>query len=113
MRDMAVFCASYRFFVLARYCLYAFSFASPIGSASAFGSTATAEEIRSAYRTLAKQFHPDRNKAPGAQQRFVEASWAYFIRNDAEARGKYDREYLRYFGTDSEREGQPSSRTMA
>ncbi|HYG14420.1 MAG TPA: DnaJ domain-containing protein [Bacteroidia bacterium] len=38
---------------------------------------ATVDDIRKAYRSKAKQFHPDRNKTPGAQEKFVEVNEAY------------------------------------
>lgn len=54
--------------------------------------TATAEEIRKAYRKIAKSSHPDLN--PGdkaAEARFKAAQAAYDILGDAEKRGRYDR----------------------
>lgn len=39
---------------------------------------ATSDEVRAAYRTLAKRFHPDVNPDdPGAEERFKEIQWAY------------------------------------
>lgn len=49
------------------------------------------EEIRSAYRRLARQYHPDVNKDPGAEDRFKEISEAYEVLRDPEKRAKYDR----------------------
>src|SRR6266487_1963050 len=42
------------------------------------------DEIKSAYRKLALQYHPDRNKSPEATERFKEISEAYAILSDAE-----------------------------
>jgi len=53
---------------------------------------ATADEIKKAYRKLARQYHPDRN--PGddaAESRFKEVQAAYDILGDAEKRKQYDR----------------------
>ena len=50
------------------------------------------QELKSAYRKLAMQYHPDRN--PGdreAEEKFKEASEAYSILSDAEKRAQYDR----------------------
>jgi len=53
--------------------------------------SAEADEIRSAYRKLARKYHPDANKAPGAAEKFREATEAYDVLSDAEKRKAYDR----------------------
>jgi molecular chaperone DnaJ len=54
--------------------------------------TANDQEIKSAYRKLALQYHPDRNPDnPEAEERFKECSEAYAILADAEKRARYDR----------------------
>ena len=53
--------------------------------------TATADEIKSAYRKLAMKYHPDRN--PGdkaAEEKFKEAAEAYDVLHDPEKRQRYD-----------------------
>jgi molecular chaperone DnaJ len=52
---------------------------------------ASKDDIRAAFRRLAKQYHPDANKDPGAEARFKEAAEAYEVLNDDEARARYDR----------------------
>jgi molecular chaperone DnaJ len=53
---------------------------------------ASEQEIKSAYRKLAMQFHPDRNPDnPDAEEKFKEASEAYAILADNEKRSLYDR----------------------
>ena len=53
---------------------------------------ATADEIRQAYRKLAKQLHPDLNPGkPEAEARFKAVSAAYDLLSDPEKRGRYDR----------------------
>lgn len=47
--------------------------------------TASADEIKSAYRKLAKQYHPDINKAPEAQNKFKEINEAYEVLGDEKA----------------------------
>jgi len=48
------------------------------------------QEIKAAYRTLAMQWHPDRNKSPDAQQTFIRIQIAYDFLKDAERRREYD-----------------------
>ena len=52
--------------------------------------SASADEIRSAYRKLARQFHPDVSADPGASERFKEVTQAYEILSDPEKRQRYD-----------------------
>ncbi|HSW14888.1 MAG TPA: DnaJ domain-containing protein, partial [Solimonas sp.] len=52
--------------------------------------SATPEEIKRAYRKLAREFHPDKNKAKGAEDRFKEANEANEVLSDAEKRKAYD-----------------------
>lgn len=54
------------------------------------GRTATADEIKRAYRKAAHAYHPDRNREPGAEQKFKEAAEAYEVLSDAEKRRRYD-----------------------
>ncbi|MGC9455154.1 MAG: DnaJ C-terminal domain-containing protein [Phycisphaerae bacterium] len=51
---------------------------------------ASADQIKSAYRKLARKYHPDVNKSPDASQRFQEATEAYEVLSDPEKRKKYD-----------------------
>jgi DnaJ-class molecular chaperone len=56
------------------------------------GRSASASEIKAAYRKLALQYHPDRN--PGdrsAEERFKDVSLAYAVLSDDEKRARYDR----------------------
>ena len=48
------------------------------------------KEIKSAFRKLAKQYHPDINKEPGAEAKFKEIGEAYAVLGDAEKRRQYD-----------------------
>ena len=52
--------------------------------------TATDKEIKSAFRKLAKQYHPDINKAPDAADKFKEAQEAYAVLSDEQKRRQYD-----------------------
>lgn len=46
--------------------------------------------IKDAFRRLALEFHPDRNKEPGAEQRFKEIAEAYAVLSDPKKRADYD-----------------------
>lgn len=48
-------------------------------------------EIKRAYRQMALKYHPDRNREPGAEDRFKECSEAYEVLSDPEKRNRYDR----------------------
>src|SRR6266511_1259329 len=53
--------------------------------------SATDDDIKKSYRKLALLLHPDPNKAPGAPERFKEATEAYPVLSDTEKRSTYDR----------------------
>ncbi|MCC5978603.1 MAG: J domain-containing protein [Salinarimonas sp.] len=53
--------------------------------------SASEAEIKSAYRKLAKKWHPDQNKDSKAAARFAEISAAYELLGDTEKRGQFDR----------------------
>ncbi|KII89961.1 hypothetical protein PLICRDRAFT_40143 [Plicaturopsis crispa FD-325 SS-3] len=53
--------------------------------------SASEQDIRKAYKKLSKKYHPDKNKEPGAEDRFVEVAHAYEVLSDPEKRQIYDR----------------------
>lgn len=53
--------------------------------------SASIQEVKAAYRTLARKYHPDMNKNPGAEDKFKEISAAYEVLSDGEKRSLYDR----------------------
>src|SRR3990167_5099370 len=61
---------------------------------------ANAEEIKKAYKALAKKYHPDLNKEKGAEEKFKEVQHAYSILGNDEKRRSYDQ-----FGEQAERIG--------
>jgi curved DNA-binding protein len=52
---------------------------------------ASAEELQQAFRRLARQYHPDVNKDPSAEERFKEVNEAYQVLSDPNTRTRYDR----------------------
>ena len=52
--------------------------------------SASDSDIKKAYRTLAKKYHPDLNKAPDAADKFKEIQEAYEVLSDAQKRATYD-----------------------
>src|SRR5512142_644899 len=55
------------------------------------GRNASNDEIKAAFRKLARQYHPDVNKEDGAEEKFKEINEAYGVLSDAEKRARYDR----------------------
>ncbi len=53
--------------------------------------SATPDELKTAFRNLARQYHPDVNKSPDAEERFKEINEAYAVLSDADKRAAYDR----------------------
>src|SRR4051794_37007683 len=63
------------------------------------GKKASADEIKKAYRKLARQYHPDRNPDdPKAEERFKEVQTAYDVLGDPDKRKQYDRGGMNPFG---------------
>jgi molecular chaperone DnaJ len=52
---------------------------------------ASQEDVRAKFRRLALEYHPDRNKDPGAQEKFKEINSAYQVLSDSQKRAQYDR----------------------
>src|SRR5256885_16635147 len=71
--------------------------------------SASADEIKKAYRGLAKKFHPDKNKGTkDAENKFKEVSEAYAVLSDTEKREQYDR-----LGKEAFRAGGPGRNPFA
>src|SRR3954453_20658968 len=60
---------------------------------------ASQDDIKKAYRKLARRYHPDTNKDSGAEERFKQVSEAYDVLGDPEKRKKYDRGQSVFGGT--------------
>eukprot|EP00123_Amoebidium_parasiticum_P010148 comp19921_c0_seq1/m.24180 comp19921_c0_seq1/g.24180 ORF comp19921_c0_seq1/g.24180 comp19921_c0_seq1/m.24180 type:complete len:360 (-) comp19921_c0_seq1:378-1457(-) len=54
------------------------------------GKDATEDQIRAAYRKMALKYHPDKNKAPDAEEKFKEVAEAYDVLSDASKKRTYD-----------------------
>jgi DnaJ-class molecular chaperone len=65
--------------------------------------TATEAEIKKAYRKLALQYHPDRNKSKEAEEKFKEVNKAYEVLSDPQKRQTYDQ-----FGSAAFEQGGPT-----
>jgi len=55
------------------------------------GKSASQDEIKSAFRNLARKYHPDVNKEPDSEERFKEINEAFMVLSDEEKRSIYDR----------------------
>ncbi|EJU05040.1 DnaJ-domain-containing protein [Dacryopinax primogenitus] len=52
--------------------------------------TASEQDIKKAYKKLSRKFHPDKNKSPGAEERFVDIATAYEVLSDPKQKLVYD-----------------------
>lgn len=64
----------------------------------AVSENATESEIKKAYRKLARQYHPDVNKTPEAEEKFKEINAAYEVLSDKEKKAQYDQFGDQMFG---------------
>ena len=74
--------------------------------------TASADEIKKAFRHKARELHPDVNSASDAEDRFKEVNEAYDVLSDPDKRDQYDR-YGRVGGPQVPRPAGTSTRTSA
>jgi DnaJ-class molecular chaperone len=65
--------------------------------------SASPDEIKKAYRKLALQYHPDRNKGKEAEEKFKEVNQAYEVLSDPQKRQTYDQ-----FGSAAFEQGGPT-----
>ncbi len=63
--------------------------------------SASADEIKKAYRKLARKYHPDINKSPDAEEKFKEINAAYEILSDTQKKQQYDMHGDSMFGGQS------------
>ncbi len=54
------------------------------------GRSASQDEIQRAYRKLAREYHPDVNSDPTAEEKFKDVSEAYSVLSDPATRRRYD-----------------------
>ena len=64
-------------------------------------SGASADEIKKAYKRMARKYHPDLNKDADAEEKFKEVNAAYEVLSDAQKRAQYDQYGDSMFGGQS------------